>query len=93
MSKETIIKYYNNQPITEQEIVDLLINHYHRTENITLSGEVLSQLLIRIKQGMLSLDPILKWELQQYPKIQLDILYNKQGQPIYRKIYEINLEK
>lgn len=93
MIKDTIIKYFNNQQLTEQEVIDFLIHHYKRTEDINPPGEALIQLIQMLQMGIISLEPLMKWELQQYPDYRLDILYNKNNQIVYRKFYQIELEK
>lgn len=90
--KQVIKKYFNKEALTEQDVVNFIAEYFVKN-NIVLPGDVSAQLLIMIKQGVLPLETIMNNSLKYFPELQLDTLFDKNQQMIYRKIYEINLEK
>lgn len=86
--KEIIVKYFKQQPLTDNEIIEFIDWYLKNIEQIIPSSNELQGILLFIKQGIFNIDEPMKRVSHHFKDIQVNTLYGKDGRLLIRNIHE-----
>lgn len=86
--KETVLKFYNNQPITDVELIEFLDQYLREVEQIPASGAEIQIITQLVKQGMFQIQDAMK-KATRHVGLQLCEIYNKNGQLVSVRLEEL----
>lgn len=86
--KEVVLKFYNNQPITDQELVDFLVWFLENVEKKAFHSQEVIQIAQLVKQGIFQIHEAME-RSTSILGLQLYKVFNKQGQLISIRLEDI----
>lgn len=81
MNKETVIKFYNNEPLSDPEIVEFLHDYLEEIEHRPHQSQELVGILTMVRQGVFQIHDAMERSANSLGYV-VDKLTNKQGQVI-----------